>query len=223
MLRVYVCAMVHEFMLCDALKAALRAAKHQVCDDLESDPPPNVVIAPIESVEGSCRLIAQISDRRPATPVVALGDRCAEDEIVALIEAGAKAYVDRSQSLGQLLFTIDATVQKRAPASARVTARVIRKLQYFSDDVSPSSRVNGLTQRERGILHLIARGCSNKQIADNLAISANTVKNHVHQVLEKLQVRGRRDAARIALLSNVPTTGSTQKLAALTRVGPAAR
>jgi two-component system nitrate/nitrite response regulator NarL len=215
MLRIYVYPMVREFMLCDALKAALRAAKHHVCDDLETDPLVNVVIAPIESVADSCRLITQVIDRRPATAVVALGDRCAEDEIVALIEAGAKAYVDRSQSLAQLLFTVDAVVQKRAPASSRVTAQVIRKIQHFTEDVSPSARVDALTQRERAILHLMARGCSNKQIAASLAISSNTVKNHVHQILEKLRVRGRREAARIALLSDVPGRMSPLKMPAV--------
>lgn len=203
MLRVYVCTMMHEFMFCDALKASLQAAHYQITDHFESEPPVNVVIAPVESVDDSCRLVSHIVDRRPAAAVVALGDRCAEDEIVALIEAGVKAYVDRSQSLAQLLFTIDAVVRRRTPASGRITAQVIRKIQYLRGEVSPGSWVGALTEREQAILQLIAAGCSNKQIADKLAISANTVKNHVHRVLEKLQVRGRREAARIALSSKV--------------------
>jgi DNA-binding NarL/FixJ family response regulator len=205
MLRVYVSVAVRERILCDTLKAALRGAECQIVDELEGNPPVNVVIVPVDSVDSSCRLISHIIDHRPSSAVVALGEQCREDEIVALIEAGAKAYVDRSESFPQLLFTVHAVVQKRAQASGRITAEVVRKIRDLIEETVPRAPGGPLTQREQMILHLIAKGCSNKQIADHLAISSNTVKNHVHRVLEKLQVRGRREAARIALLSSVHT------------------
>jgi two-component system, NarL family, nitrate/nitrite response regulator NarL len=202
-MRVYVCTTIREFMFCDVLKAALRAAQHHPVADLDSDPI-HAVITPVAAVEEGCRVISQIVSRRPSAAVVALGHHCTDLDIVSLVEAGAKAYVDRDQTLAQLLFTIDAVVRKRAPASARLTAHVIRKIQRFTGQAPPAVRTGVLTQREQGILDLIVRGCSNKQIADDLAISSNTVKNHVHRVLEKLQVRGRREAARMALRPSTP-------------------
>ena len=199
MLRVCVCPLANELLFCEVLTVALRAAGYQIVDDLEPNGPVDIVIVPVDSVEASCRLIGHITAQRPAATVVALGERCEEEGIVALIAAGARAYVDRNQSVSQLLFTLDAVVQQRAPASSQITAHVIRKIRSLSETGSPSARLDILTPRERVILHLMAKGCTNKQIADDLDISSNTVKNHIHRILDKLQVRRRREAARLAL------------------------
>lgn len=200
MLRVYVYPLANELLFGEVLTVALRAAGYQIVNDLEPNPPLDIVIVPVDSVEASCQLIGHITAQRPAATVVALGERFEEEGIVALIAAGARAYVDRNQSVSQLLFTLDAVVQQRAPASSRITANVIRKIRSLSDTESPSARIDVLTPRERSILHLMANGCTNKQIADDLEISSNTVKNHIHRILDKLQVRRRREAARLALI-----------------------
>jgi two-component system nitrate/nitrite response regulator NarL len=214
-MRIWVCPLPHELLLCETLGAAFRLAQHEVVNDLHPDNPPDIVIVTVSSLRESCRLIANIADQHSSVSVVALGERCNEEAVVELIEAGAKAFVDRGQSVVQLLFTLDAVMQQRAPASGRVTAQVIRKIQNLNESESPSGWIWSLTRREQVVLDLVARGYSNKQIAASLSISSNTVRNHIHRILDKLQVGRRRDAARLALSPHFPATRERPAVAAM--------
>jgi DNA-binding NarL/FixJ family response regulator len=84
--------------------------------------------------------------------------------------------------------------ENRSPSSGRVTQLVVGAIHRLSENLRPDLEAS-LSLREEEIFRLIQDGLSNKEIADRLHITSNTVKNHVHHLLEKLKVRSRHEAA----------------------------
>lgn len=115
-----------------------------------------------------------------------------ETEIIAWAEAGICAYVPRHASIAQLHTAIVAAMRDEVCCSPRITGWLLRELRRQPERSPLGER---LTSREIQTLRLICRGLSNKEIASELRISVSTVKNHVHSVLEKLQVQSRSQAA----------------------------
>jgi two-component system, NarL family, nitrate/nitrite response regulator NarL len=128
--------------------------------------------------------------------VVALGVVEDEHDIVALAEAGANGFVTRDASVDDLVRIVvrvaggDAVCTPRIAAVllGRVAALAAERPEGFQRDLPR------LTARELEVVHLIGDGLSNKEIAGRLHVELSTVKNHVHNVLDKLQVRRRADA-----------------------------
>ena len=136
--------------------------------------------------------------RAGAAPVVALGVVDREEDVLAVLEAGAVGYVLHRASLADAVATIEAVGAGRTVCSPRVLAAVFRRLCELSARGLAAGRGDSLSAREREVMGLIARGLANKQIARTLGIAVCTVKNHVHNLLEKLGVDRRRAAARFA-------------------------
>ena len=128
-------------------------------------------------------------------PVVVVGAAGDDEEALAWAEAGAAGYVPRDATLEDLTSTLDAAIRGEFHCSASLAASMLRRLQTLSKPGSPAPREPPLTLREREIVVLIDQGCSNKDIARRLGIEVATVKNHVHNILEKLRVHGRGEAA----------------------------
>jgi DNA-binding NarL/FixJ family response regulator len=119
-----------------------------------------------------------------------------DHELLAFIEAGARAYTSSSASLDELVSTIKAVEREESPCSGHLGALVAVRIAALAKAQRNSAQSGLLTAREHEILRLVAVGLSNKEIGQQLSISLHTVKIHVHRILEKLQVRRRRDAAR---------------------------
>jgi two-component system nitrate/nitrite response regulator NarL len=119
-----------------------------------------------------------------------------EDErsIVACAEAGVVAFVSREATIDDVVTATEAVVRGEAACSPRVAATLLRRV---ADDARARrhSDFAPLTSRERQVVALIDEGLSNKEIAAQLCIELSTVKNHVHNLLEKLGARGRGEAA----------------------------
>jgi two-component system, NarL family, nitrate/nitrite response regulator NarL len=130
----------------------------------------------------------------PAAKVIVCAVPETEDDVIPCVEAGAAACLAHETPFTELVATIEHVVSGESLASPRVTAILHERLAKLS-----SERSNGheeqLTLREREIVALIDQGLSNKQIAKRLYIEVPTVKNHVHNILEKLNVNGRYEAA----------------------------
>lgn len=131
--------------------------------------------------------------------VLILGMAESREEILRYIEAGAAGYILQDDSVDDLLVKIRATYDGQALVSPEIAALLISRVAKLSQ---PPASVGGqpdamlsLTPREREILQLIGQGFSNQEIAVQLVIEVGTVKNHVHNLLEKLSVNSRRDAA----------------------------
>lgn len=153
---------------------------------------PAVVLFDLANGE-SARAIEELVRVAPETGVVALGVADSEQEVMRCAEAGAAGYVLREGSLEELAATIEAASRGELRCSPRLAAALFRRVAALSAERSmPTTR---LTQRERQVLRLVDEGFINKEIASHLCIEVATVKNHVHNILDKLQARTRGEAA----------------------------
>jgi two-component system nitrate/nitrite response regulator NarL len=135
----------------------------------------------------------------PAMIVVACGVTEEIDEVIACAQCGASGYVARDASAEDLVNTVRSIARGELPCSPRVSSLLFRQMALVG--TSPSLAAS-LTAREHEVMGLIDKGKSNKEIAGALCIEVATVKNHVHHILEKLDVRRR--AAATALLRRTP-------------------
>jgi two-component system, NarL family, nitrate/nitrite response regulator NarL len=126
--------------------------------------------------------------------VLALAVRDDEEDVVACAEAGVAGYITRDASLEDVVAAVETAACGEAPCSPRIVASLLDRLAANAA-APPVARPNPLTYREREIVALIDEGLSNKQIAGRLTIGLSTVKNHVHHILEKLQIERRTDVA----------------------------
>jgi DNA-binding NarL/FixJ family response regulator len=127
--------------------------------------------------------------------VVAFSVADTEDEICECAEAGIAGYVGRNGSKEDLIAAVENAIRGEVLCPPRVTATLFRRLAAHVHAKKQRPPDAALTSREQDIIALIDRGLSNKEIARQLKISLPTVKNHVHNILEKLQVRRRAAAA----------------------------
>lgn len=158
--------------------------------------PPKVTLVDLGLPEGA-GAIRLLRTSWPSTSIVALAVPEAADEIVQLAEAGVDGLVTQDASLAEVLDAVAAAVRNEALTSPAVAAVLLRRVASLAGE---HRAVEGamLTRREREIVALIGHGLSNKEIAGALQIELSTVKNHVHHILEKLQVRRRAEAVSAA-------------------------
>jgi len=137
-----------------------------------------------------------VSRAEPPVKVVVLGLPEVEDDVLRCIEAGASGYVLKESSLEDLRRAIGSVTKGEATCAPQLTRSLFQRLAELARDQRTSERraAFDLTPREVEILELIADGMSNKEIASTLCLSLYTVKNHVHHILEKLQVQHRNEA-----------------------------
>jgi DNA-binding NarL/FixJ family response regulator len=127
--------------------------------------------------------------------VIALGVTEDNEEVIAWAEAGVSGFVHHDCSIGDLAIAIDSVARGEMPCSPRIAAALVRHVASLAADRHANGRGTQLTPRELEIVGLIDGGLSNKQIARRLQIELATVKNHVHNILEKLNVQSRLEAA----------------------------
>jgi two-component system nitrate/nitrite response regulator NarL len=166
--------------------------------DLLATVTPQVVILDMAtrgSVAGARRLRAAA----PSTHVIGFGVQEDEREILACAEAGLSGYVPCDASVDDLVARIYSVARGELLCTPRMAAMLFRRLGTHDEAPTPAAPAADLTTREREVLALIDRGLSNKEIAVRLRIELSTVKNHVHNLLEKLNVSTRSQAARLGV------------------------
>lgn len=141
--------------------------------------------------------ITQIKRDCPRVKILVLTTFEDEGQINAALEAGADGYQLKDANGEALLHAIRATQMGDMPLHPRV-ARYLFKFKAARENIS-LSRINGLTEREREVLQLIARGLGNKEIAQILNLTTGTVKIHVSNILGKLKVSSRTEASVLAV------------------------
>jgi len=145
----------------------------------------------IDGVEAIRRILAA----QPAVGVVVLTSTEAEDEVLAAIEAGAVGYLAKSSAREDLLTAI----RQVAGGEAWLPPHLTRRLLTYLKSRPTAGERETLTDRESEVLALLARGWSNRRIAQELEISEVTVRTHVGRILDKLGVSTRVEAALHAL------------------------
>ena len=135
----------------------------------------------------------------PDASIIFLTVHEADDELFAAIRSGAKGYLLKDIPIAKMFQALRGIRLGQAPISRRMTSHVLAE---FARSEQPrayeADAFNLLTPRELDVLRLVAQGTKNQEIADHLFISVNTVKNHIHNMLEKLKLRDRYELANYA-------------------------
>jgi DNA-binding NarL/FixJ family response regulator len=157
----------------------------------EDAPAPDVVVIDLATTQ-SLSVIAAVRRAAPDARIVALGaDR--EEQALACARASVRGFVTRDQSLDELVSTVVEVAHGRELCPPSVGVLLLR---VMGGNAGPDrGRGNALTARELDVLKLLERGMSNKEIAAALVIEPGTAKNHVQNVLRKLNVHRRGQAA----------------------------
>lgn len=156
--------------------------------------PPEVLLIDMAHAE-ALQDLRHAGEAFPGAKLVALGVVRQHDDVIACAEAGVAGYVFRDASLDELIETIEAAARGELRCSPELAATLLRRVANLAAQQPPIVADASITRREREILDLVGEGFSNKQIAAHLLIEVATVKNHVHNILEKLGVRTRGEAA----------------------------
>jgi two-component system nitrate/nitrite response regulator NarL len=131
----------------------------------------------------------------PVPRIVVLGVGENEAEIVACAESGATGYVTATASIADLVATIVSVVHDELLCPPRIAGALIRRVGTLAAERRGAMLGGRLTRRELEILGLVTKGLSNREIARLLSIAVATVKNHVHNILDKLEVSTRAEAS----------------------------
>ncbi|HSJ20253.1 MAG TPA: response regulator transcription factor [Nocardioidaceae bacterium] len=170
------------------------AADGQEAVDAAAALTPDVVVMdlhmPVLNGVDATRLICE---RQPATAVLVLTMLEGDESVFAAVRAGARGYLLKGADRSEIARALDAVGHGEVVFSSAIAARV---LGYFAGGRPDhgATPFPELTDREREILDLVARGLTNPEIARRLVVSDKTVRNHVSNVFAKLHVSGRAEA-----------------------------
>ncbi len=186
-LRAYLDALPGFVVLAEAEsgKRAVQLTEEHIPDVVLMD----LVMDEMDGVEAT-RRVRQVS---PRTQVVVLTSYHQDEHIFPALQAGAISYVLKDIKMEDLAEAVRRAANGEATLHPRVALRVIQEIHSpRKDDLNPFTE---LTEREMEVIKLIARGMSNTSIAEELVISENTVKGHVSNILSKLHLADRTQAA----------------------------
>ena len=142
----------------------------------------------------------QIKQALPETTVVMLTVRDDDDKLFTALKYGAQGYLLKDIRSHDMLALLRGALRGEAALNPRMAGLVLAEFRRLSRQ-APLDEQEGeaaLTRREQEVLELAARGASDKEIAEALVISLYTVKSHMRNILAKLQVSTRQEAARLA-------------------------
>lgn len=121
-----------------------------------------------------------------------------DENLLTAIRLGAKGYMLKNVSSSSLIASLNALAQGEIAMSRKMMSRVVEFARSTPSSTSNSNLVDKLSPREIDILYELQDGASNMEISQKLYLSENTVKHHIHSILEKLGVENRRQAGVIA-------------------------
>lgn len=142
----------------------------------------------------------RIKQELPATAIVMLTVRDEEEKLFGAIKNGAQGYLLKSIRSHEMLRLLRGAVRGEAAITPALAGRMLEEFRRMSRVLPPQAREGPvtLTHREQEVLSLVAEGQTDKEVADALHISLHTVKSHMRNILAKLHVSNRYQAARYA-------------------------
>lgn len=142
----------------------------------------------------------QIKEELPGITIVVLTVAEDNDKLFAAIRNGAQGYLLKNIRRDELLALLRGAVRGEAAITPALAGRILAEFRRVSQPAAAplaASRL-ALSTREQEVLALVAAGASNKEVAEQLCISVNTVRSHMRKLLGKLQVSNRREASSVA-------------------------
>ncbi len=169
---------------------------------------PDVILMDIYMPEGDGLQAAKvIRTRFPQIAIVMLTSSENDEHLYQAVQLGASGYLLKNLDATELFDLLSGVTQGEAAMTREMASRLLKNVARRAADASRGE--DALTERELTVLRLVAVGDSNQEIADKLSLSVNTVKTHIRNILEKLQLENRTQAANYAmhrgLVSTLPT------------------
>jgi len=165
---------------------------------------PHVVLMDTDISEcDDIKAIRQMHESSPEVKVAMLTDSKHEEDLFSAIEAGAKGYLLKDMKVSDLVASIDLIGKGEVVVSPPLAGMLVDK--FSSMKANEAEDKDGLSKREIEVLKLLAKGATNKEIAKVLFIAENTAKVHIKNILEKLQLRNRQQAAAYAVQEGLVT------------------
>lgn len=176
--------------------------------------PPDVALLDIDSpADNGLKLARRIKQRLPTIGVVVLTSNPDDAQLFQALKAQAVAYLSKEVTASELVDTIRRVSRGEHPINESLTTRpklaeqVLKQFQELSLRSEAEQFIAPLTPREMEILRYIAQGYLNKQIAAELDISEQTIKNHVTSILRKLNANARTEAVVVAIKQGLISLG----------------
>jgi DNA-binding NarL/FixJ family response regulator len=138
-------------------------------------------------------IVRQVRASQPGVEIVMLGNVCEEGDFLQLVRAGVRGYIPRDAGAEQILQAIVEVRGGAAVCPGKLCAGLFR---YFESEAKslPSASIHqrlGLTRREQQLIPLVAKGLTNKEIANHFSLSEQTVKNHLYRMKHKIGAEDR--------------------------------
>ncbi|MED3563978.1 response regulator transcription factor [Bacillus xiapuensis] len=149
--------------------------------------------------------VKKIVPFNPKAKVLMLSSSTGESNVIDSLKSGASGYLWKGMSSSELIDAIKIVIKCGHYLHPNVTGVVIKEMVENKGRFKENEHITPLhilTRREIDVLQLLAQGCSNRTIAKKLVISENTVKNHISNIIEKMQVQDRTQAVLFAISKN---------------------
>ena len=159
---------------------------------------PDLLLLDINIPGGGLNVIQEIAGACPITKIVMLTASEAEDDVLAALKAGARGYIVKGVSARELTSILRGVNAGEAYVTPTLAASLLSDMTGSTGGGPSTDPLDELTNREQQILEAVAGGLSNKEIGQKLALSEKTVKHYMTNVLQKLHVRNRVEAALLA-------------------------
>lgn len=159
---------------------------------------PDLLLLDINIPGGGLNILPRISADCPVTKVIMLTASEEEDAVLSALKAGARGYILKGVSARELIRILHAVYEGEAYVTPTLAASLLSEMTGDASAAYPANPLEQLTAREHQILQLVAAGQSNKEIGFELHLSEKTIKHYMTNILQKLQVRNRVEAALLA-------------------------
>jgi len=183
-----------------AIEAVGEASDGAEGTELAVSTAPDVVLLDVRMPKQSgIEACVAIKAASPSTKIIMLTVSDEEADLYEAVKNGASGYLLKDSSIEEVAQGIRVVADGQSLISPSMAAKLIDEFKTMSRPDRSSGQALRLTERELDVLRLVAKGLSNRDVAHRLAISENTVKNHVRNILEKLQLHSRMEAVMYAV------------------------
>lgn len=161
---------------------------------------PEIVLLDVDMPGGGLEAARAIAEECPVTKICMLTASEADDHLVSALKVGARAFILKGVAARELARILRAVAADETYVPPALAASLLLEMQAAAAPARKEAQdgMSGLTAREREILQALAAGLSNKEIGARLFLAEKTVKHHVTNIFQKLQVRNRVEAALLA-------------------------